>query len=306
MIEKIAKSDYGNSYKYLKAFQNYLDRFDLEDSIKFWEELRLELVLELLREKSNNFELFFDYLMPDWHCPHTIEAFDYNLSKKIERFNEANDFTTNDRKSSNTVFLEYVFFIIDYDHKFQNVCFRLLCQFLHEIMQNPKQDDLSKILLELLERTSTAKTPELKTNLFEVILSVFIVLKHSMHINSEEAAVIRSKIDQFETSRFKELADQLEKQQVVVFHESFNKFIEESIESYCDYSNAAMAHHVRLLVFIANNLNLTLTVDVITRKFPFVGKNVTILTTLDELQMFNNFKIGPISGKLSELVSKCI
>lgn len=302
VIEKIVKSDFANSYQYLSYFLNNLKHFELNNSVKFWEEVRWPLILELLRNKSNNYELFFDYLMPDWHCPQIDEKLDYKLEEKIKRFNEAADYSAGIKNKSQTVFFEYIFHILsDSNQKFQIVCVRLLCQFLQEMLQNPEQLDVREIFLELFDRTSVIKKSALRTKLFEIILSVFLVMKKRM--TPENEADIRIRLKQFETSKFSEMADLLERQQVVVFHETFKNFIAETVECYGDYSDAAIAHHVRLLVFIANNLKLALTVDVITRKFPFIGKNVTILTTLDELQIFNNFKVVPFrNGKFERMV----
>lgn len=306
MIEVIVKSDYANSYMYLRLFVNHLNYFEIHDSVKFWEEIRLELILELFRDKSNNYELFFDYLMPDWHCPQHSEVLDYKLIEKVERFNDTNACTTSQRECSKIIFFEHIFRIFDdHDQKFQTVCLRLLCQFLHGALQNPRKYELGEILSEVLERTSSMKQPTLKKKLLEIILSVFVASKK--HLSTEDATEIRSKIEQFESSKFTEMADQLEKQQVVVFHETFKKFVDESVELYGDYADAAIAHHVRLLVFIASHLKLALTVDAICRKFSFVGKNVTILTTFDELQMFNNFKVNFFENKkLEQMVSSCV
>lgn len=247
-------------------------------------------------------ELLFEYLMPDWQCPQIVEVQDYELERKINQFNEAVERATNQQSNG---FFRYIFKSFNAsDSKYKVICLRLLCQFLHEIQSDFDElcDNIDDILLELLEKTLLMEVSTLKTQVLEIILSVAVAIKSSITFGDNSLIEILQN-----SSKFSEMAFQLKNERVVEFQQFFLEFIDDSVKLYGDYSNAAIVHQVRLLVFMAEKLKLSLTVDVITRKFPIVGTNVTIMTTLDELQMFNNFKVTAFkSKKLQRMVSHFI
>lgn len=232
--------------------------------------------------------------MPDWNCP---EAAYYGLQSKVNERNTQN---------RNFSFFGRIFDNFNStdirEQLYQTACLRLLCQYLHENLQDDLGGDSGNIIHDLLTETLSVNKPELKAKLFDIILSVSIVLAQKgrlvAHVEEIKTNIkVLGEID--EHKKFKTMAYQLKKQQLEEFHDNFEAFSRTSDE----YSHAPVAHHVRLLVFIATNLRLALTVDDITRKFPFVGNHVSILTTLNELRMFNNFKIIKFKGKLKQLVS---
>ena len=255
----------------------------------------------------------FKNMMPDWNNPTQKRNANYDM---IDRY-----------RAKDKDFLEKFFeantpLEACYRHVFVRIIYQMLFEFgvEHEkITENNKlkestetQKELNKCNVEfakflekLLLKTYKLEDEDCKKSLLKVIAVFWLTLNNVEKNKIDEFKKEVSKIfnEDPELKTFLKLVILLKNQSTAEFQEEFEILLKESQKTFGDYYIFAIKHHVRLLSFTAKRLHLQPSVNLIFSHFPHIGINSTILTSLQETELFTAIIIEPFK---STRLEKCV
>ena len=246
--------------------------------------------------------------MHDWFNPKVDNNENHALIFKFKKFKE---------ETGENLF-ERIFKAIDDHDVYQDVCIRIMYQFLfeyekttHKETPNVKsetkeskvKEDL-EILTELFFSIIVIKNLDYKVKIIQVIAVYWFTLSND-ETNYEifKQHAYESSSSDKHLSAFFQLSILLKEKSTYEFHQQFDNFLKASEKTYGDYFPFVINHQIKLLSIIAQRLNLLSTVNFIFNQFPSVGINSTILTSLQETALYKAFIVYPFqSDRLNKMV----
>lgn len=283
LLEEILKNSDDKSAAYISLMWETLELWNTDDILIASNKSKHSLISCAIQ--SGNIRNLFSFLMFDWHNPDRYnEDINYFLDLKFKCYQQ---------ETTMSLFSKLYETIDAEEAKYQHVCLRIMYQFLHELNKsvmdqtNDRKVEIYGKLETLMniDYVLTMKDEEFKKK----ILKVFVTYWYK----SEDKDYSKYKSTLMDISPFFELAFMLKERLNSTFEKTFEKFIVDCKKKNGFYYEVKLKVNNRLLLYIADQHNLTQIRSFIFRKCAFNEINATPLTNAQEISKVLNLNIYP-------------
>lgn len=192
---------------------------------------------------------------------------------------------------------------------YHDACLRVVHQFIHEISLVLHEDEQRRLLLlafpepaDQIQSNEVFRITNLQhmTKILQAFTVLWTTIDDDRYESFKASTLSASKCDKKD---FFNLAFDLRERRIAQFQNDFEEILEKSRKTYGDYHMIAMKPETRLLIIITEKLELFKLSEFIILKFPYIGVNSTVMTSIYDTQDFQVINTKPFTTKLvQELV----
>lgn len=249
-------------------------------------------------------ELFSEDELELWLSPTLCNDQTFNLTNKAKSFSLKGE-----------SFFNALYNILNNEKEeiHHDACLRVVHQFIHEISLELHEDEQIRLLslafpepADQIHANEVFKIHNLQhmTKILQAFTVLWTTIDDDRYESFKAATLSASKCNKKD---FFNLAFYLRERRIAQFQNDFEEILEKSRKTFGDYHMIAMKPETRLLIIITEKLELFKLSEFIILKFPFIGVNSTVMTSIYDTQDFQVINTKPFTTKLvQELVRNLV